>query len=713
MDIEPTFKGYIEDEKDALLIIQATMDGKLKHIPRRPYEIERSYLIASGNIFVFIEEISGIKRWTDGVTWSPSRIAGKFLIYKEIDKSIVINKNKLKHLPKKCEYINNKNRSPKNKKSLIQVHDVNDQKISTKPRIKLPPLLNNKNGSSKNKDRDNKSSYGSTNFNEMKGNLNYSEFASNQSTSDFNEDSSGEIDIGNPKNNSPYSEISKKIPLKSLHPTKYTGLIKKTISVSLRRGHSKQQETFHIISYYTIDDVKENRLITPKDSLVFRNIKLNRELIKAVENIKLGNPKIITKEKKISKTPENTYGNNLENTLNTGTYQSSQYIPNPYSDVPIIGGASNINQSNSSSQNVNNNNNDNVNVNFVNNTREDSHNSQNSSTINNIIPVVGSFFVGNNNNKFNPNNNMSLNNDAAGFPSSVPVQQGPYYTNQPQPFSNNMVYMNAENGDSQNSMFNGADVNSNFSTASLSQVNQHQNHHNTYGHYYQGTTNMNGGYSTGDANINNGMPSQNQIIQSVASGLPSSSDAGYSNVNSFQGTGTSSNNLNNIMPAIRTNATYTLYPVTISPGTNNQMPSIANNNNNNNTVVTDNSMGNPTINYLNNSVSYPISSTNQPFMTSNNTSRVAEPSFGNMIPTPVSLQNKNFTNNPSALSYVGKYNNGSVTNYYKAPEANQQINISPDLNNVRIRDINNNNFNTPTQYSSNIYTYPGAHHSTN
>ena len=41
MDIEPTFKGYIEDEDDALLILQATLDGKLKHIPRRPYEIER------------------------------------------------------------------------------------------------------------------------------------------------------------------------------------------------------------------------------------------------------------------------------------------------------------------------------------------------------------------------------------------------------------------------------------------------------------------------------------------------------------------------------------------------------------------------------------------------------------------------------------------------------------------------------------------------
>lgn len=87
MEIEPTFKGYVEDEDDALLLLQATVEGKLRHIPRRPYEIERRYLIVSGSVFVFVEEISGIKRWTDGVSWSPSRIAGRFLIYKELDKS--------------------------------------------------------------------------------------------------------------------------------------------------------------------------------------------------------------------------------------------------------------------------------------------------------------------------------------------------------------------------------------------------------------------------------------------------------------------------------------------------------------------------------------------------------------------------------------------------------------------------------------------------
>lgn len=40
----------------------------------------------SGSVFVFDEHESGIKRWTDGLIWSPSRILGNFLIYRETHK---------------------------------------------------------------------------------------------------------------------------------------------------------------------------------------------------------------------------------------------------------------------------------------------------------------------------------------------------------------------------------------------------------------------------------------------------------------------------------------------------------------------------------------------------------------------------------------------------------------------------------------------------
>ncbi|KAI0440848.1 Gti1/Pac2 family-domain-containing protein [Xylaria telfairii] len=71
---------------DALILFEATLIGRLAHIPRRPHDRERPHLIRSGNIFIYEEHSSGIKRWTDGVAWSPSRILGNFLIYRELDK---------------------------------------------------------------------------------------------------------------------------------------------------------------------------------------------------------------------------------------------------------------------------------------------------------------------------------------------------------------------------------------------------------------------------------------------------------------------------------------------------------------------------------------------------------------------------------------------------------------------------------------------------
>ena len=86
-NLAPTYHGYIGSTKDALLIIYQALNQQLELVPRRPHERERPELIKSGNVFVFIEEHSGIKRWTDGTSWSPSRILGRFLVYRELDKS--------------------------------------------------------------------------------------------------------------------------------------------------------------------------------------------------------------------------------------------------------------------------------------------------------------------------------------------------------------------------------------------------------------------------------------------------------------------------------------------------------------------------------------------------------------------------------------------------------------------------------------------------
>lgn len=82
----PTFTGYVSSTRDALILFEACLRGQLSHVARRPHDRERNELIASGNVFIYEENASGIKRWTDGVTWSPSRILGNFLIYRELDK---------------------------------------------------------------------------------------------------------------------------------------------------------------------------------------------------------------------------------------------------------------------------------------------------------------------------------------------------------------------------------------------------------------------------------------------------------------------------------------------------------------------------------------------------------------------------------------------------------------------------------------------------
>lgn len=215
MEIEPTFRGFIEDENDALLLFQATLDGKLKHIPRRPYEIERRHLIVSGSVFVFVEEISGIKRWTDGVSWSPSRIAGRFLIYKELDKAV-------------------SGHTAKNGRRSID-NDSNG-------RVVLPPLLTHSNS--------------------------HSSISSVASTASGSSTTSG----------------SEAAMLK-----KYTGFTKKTMSVKFRDPRRNVVETLHLVSYYNVDDVNNQRLSRPRDMIFLKNVEPCVELLTAMENTALGN----------------------------------------------------------------------------------------------------------------------------------------------------------------------------------------------------------------------------------------------------------------------------------------------------------------------------------------------------------------------------------------------------------------------------------------
>ncbi|KAA1467164.1 hypothetical protein DENSPDRAFT_769110 [Dentipellis sp. KUC8613] len=78
------FVGFVETTTDALRLIMAARQGVIPRITRRLNDSERRAMIRSGAVFVFCVEESGIKRWTEGLSWSPSRIIGNFLVYREV-----------------------------------------------------------------------------------------------------------------------------------------------------------------------------------------------------------------------------------------------------------------------------------------------------------------------------------------------------------------------------------------------------------------------------------------------------------------------------------------------------------------------------------------------------------------------------------------------------------------------------------------------------
>ncbi|KAH8822622.1 Gti1/Pac2 family-domain-containing protein [Flagelloscypha sp. PMI_526] len=79
-----TFRGSVETTVHALRIIHAAHKGLIPRVTRRLSDNERQAYIRSGSVFVFSVQESGIKRWTDGLYWTPSRIVDNFLVYREL-----------------------------------------------------------------------------------------------------------------------------------------------------------------------------------------------------------------------------------------------------------------------------------------------------------------------------------------------------------------------------------------------------------------------------------------------------------------------------------------------------------------------------------------------------------------------------------------------------------------------------------------------------
>ena len=109
---DPTWRGRIETTNDALLIFEACSQGFLHQCSRRPYNTERQSLIVSGNAFVYEVATSGVKRWTDGIIWSPSRVLTNFLIYRQLNTPLPTGEMKANKGTKRTRRPGKHNQSP-------------------------------------------------------------------------------------------------------------------------------------------------------------------------------------------------------------------------------------------------------------------------------------------------------------------------------------------------------------------------------------------------------------------------------------------------------------------------------------------------------------------------------------------------------------------------------------------------------------------------
>lgn len=212
----PTWRGHVETTKDALMVFEACFSGSLAHCHRRPHDRERGTLIVSGNVFVYEEATSGIKRWTDGIPWSPSRILTNFLIYRQLN----------------------------------QPFPPGEKKRATK-RAQRPPRPGEPYQSSSSKaaaPHENARRYSPSSPTVPQG----------KQEDGFNSD----------------KEVNRGLlgSLVDSYEFKDHGLLKKTMTVQINGVHH------HLVSYYSLEDAKHH-LRTPRDDPRFKGLKLRDELL--------------------------------------------------------------------------------------------------------------------------------------------------------------------------------------------------------------------------------------------------------------------------------------------------------------------------------------------------------------------------------------------------------------------------------------------------
>ncbi|KAJ3377867.1 hypothetical protein HDU84_008131 [Entophlyctis sp. JEL0112] len=78
-----SYFGFVEDEVDSLILVDAVIAKKIPPFAGGPLEIAR-LSVRSGSVYILPENSRYLKRWKDGLQWSPSRSYGHFLLYRQV-----------------------------------------------------------------------------------------------------------------------------------------------------------------------------------------------------------------------------------------------------------------------------------------------------------------------------------------------------------------------------------------------------------------------------------------------------------------------------------------------------------------------------------------------------------------------------------------------------------------------------------------------------
>ncbi|KAI8821213.1 Gti1/Pac2 family-domain-containing protein [Chytriomyces cf. hyalinus JEL632] len=79
-----SFFGFIENPMDALLVIEGCIRSNLRLFTGSAADMARTP-IQSGTVIVIPANCAFVKRWRDGIHWSPSRSFGPFLLYRQVE----------------------------------------------------------------------------------------------------------------------------------------------------------------------------------------------------------------------------------------------------------------------------------------------------------------------------------------------------------------------------------------------------------------------------------------------------------------------------------------------------------------------------------------------------------------------------------------------------------------------------------------------------